>query len=178
MAAGEGQTRTYYIAADEVVWDYAPSSTNLSEARPFNDVERPWMEPGAHFIGRKAKKALYRGYTDDTFSTLKPRPSEWEHLGFLGPLVRAEVGDTIRVVFRNNTKFPASVHPHGVFYGDSGAHYADRTADRDGGRGAAGWLRRMCGQCRSVRVPPSTRAVRHSGCITRITMRSATWPAA
>ena len=60
MAAGEGQTRTYYIAADEVVWDYAPSGTNLSEARPFNDVERPWMEPGAHFIGRKAKKALYR----------------------------------------------------------------------------------------------------------------------
>ena len=80
-----------------------PSGTNLSEARPFNDVERPWMEPGAHFIGRKAKKALYREYTDDTFSTLKPRPSEWEHLGFLGPLVRAEVGDTIRVVFRNNT---------------------------------------------------------------------------
>ena len=135
----------------------------------------------AHFIGRKAKKALYREYTDDTFSTLKPRPSEWEHLGFLGPLVRAEVGDTIRVVFRNNTKFPASVHPHGVFYAkDSGARTTrtgrpiatERTMVC---RRVAGYV---CGQCRSVRVPPSTRAVRHSGCITRITMRSATWPAA
>jgi FtsP/CotA-like multicopper oxidase with cupredoxin domain len=133
IAAGEGRTRTYYIAADEVVWDYAPSGRNLSEGRPFNDIERAWMEPGPHVIGRKAKKALYREYTDETFSTLKPTTPEWEHLGFLGPLVRAEVGDTIRIVFRNNTKFPASVHPHGVFYEKSseGAHYDDGTSDRE-----------------------------------------------
>lgn len=131
--SGQGRTRTYYIAADELVWDYAPTGTNLSEGRPFNDVERPWMEPGPHVTGRKAKKALYREYTDDTFSTLTPRAAEWEHLGFLGPLIRAEVGDTIVVVFRNNTKFPASVHPHGVFYNkdSEGAHYADGTSDGD-----------------------------------------------
>jgi FtsP/CotA-like multicopper oxidase with cupredoxin domain len=133
LAAEGGRTRTYYVAADEVVWDYAPTGTNLSEGRPFNDIERPWMEPGPHVTGRKAKKALYREYTDDTFSTLAPRASEWEHLGFLGPLIRAEVGDTIVVVFRNNTKFPASVHPHGVFYNkdSEGAHYADGTSDAD-----------------------------------------------
>src|SRR5262245_2738095 len=91
-----GITRTYYIAADEVVWDYAPSGTNLAEGRAFNDVEKPWMEPGPNVIGRKAKKALYREYTDATFTTLKPRPPEWEHLGFLGPMIRAEVGDTIK----------------------------------------------------------------------------------
>ncbi len=132
-AAADGRTRTYYIAADEVVWDYAPTGTNLSEGRPFNDVERPWMEPGPHVIGRKVKKALYREYADETFSTLRPRAAEWEHLGFLGPLIRAEVGDTIVVVFRNNTRFPASVHPHGVFYGkdSEGAHYADGTTDAD-----------------------------------------------
>src|SRR5262245_61521228 len=105
--ANGGRLRTYYIAADEVVWDYAPSGTNLAEGRAFNDVERPWMEPGPHVAGRKAKKALYREYTDATFTTLKPRPPEWEHLGFLGPLIRAEVGDTIRIVFRNNAKFAA-----------------------------------------------------------------------
>ena len=132
MASG-GRTRTYYVAADDLVWDYAPTGTNLSEGRPFNDIERPWMEAGPHVTGRKAKKALYREYTDDTFSTLAPRAREWEHLGFLGPLIRAEVGDTIVVVFRNNTKFPASVHPHGVFYGkdSEGAHYADGTSDGD-----------------------------------------------
>ena len=62
------------------------------------------------------KKALYREYTDASFTELKPRPKEWEHLGFLGPLIRAEVGDTIRVVFRNNLSFPVSMYPYGVFY--------------------------------------------------------------
>ncbi len=128
-----GQTRTYYIAADEVVWDYAPSGMNQAEGRPFDDVERKWMETGPHVIGRKVKKAAYREYTDASFSTLKPRPAEWEHLGLLGPLVRAEVGDTIHVVFRNNAKFPASVHPHGVFYNkdSEGAHYSDGTSGKD-----------------------------------------------
>ena len=126
---GGGKTRTYYIAADEVDWDYAPSGSNQAEGRAFDDVEKKWMEPSAHGIGRKARKALYREYTDATFTTLKPRPAGWEHLGFLGPLVRAEVGDTIQVVFRNNARFKASVHPHGVFYNkdSEGALYNDGT---------------------------------------------------
>jgi FtsP/CotA-like multicopper oxidase with cupredoxin domain len=126
-------TRTYYIAADEVEWDYAPTGTNLTEGRPFNDDEKAFMVPGPTVIGRKAKKALYREYTDDTFKTLKPRPPEWEHLGFLGPVIRAQVGDTIRVVFKNNAKFPATVHPHGVLYTKSseGANYNDGSTGAD-----------------------------------------------
>jgi hephaestin len=74
-------------------------------------------------------KSLYREYTDASFSTLKPRPAKWQHLGALGPAIEAEVGDTIKVVFKNNTRFPASVHPHGVFYNKAseGAGYADST---------------------------------------------------
>ena len=126
-------TRAYFIAADEVEWDYAPSGTNLAEGRPFNADEKAFMEPGPTVIGRKVKKALYREYTDETFSTLKPRSADWEHLGFLGPLIRAEVGDTIRVVFRNNAKFPATLHPHGVFYkkDSEGALYNDGTSGAD-----------------------------------------------
>ena len=133
VAAGGGVTRTYYIAADEVVWDYAPSGANVAEGRPFNAFEKPWMEAGPNVAGRKAKKALYREYTDATFTTLKPRPVEWEHLGFLGPLVRAEVGDTIKIVFRNNAKFAAAVHPHGVFYNkdSEGANYNDGSKGAD-----------------------------------------------
>jgi len=128
-----GTTRTYYIAADEVVWDYAPTGTNLAEGRPFNDDERPWMEAGPHVMGRKAMKALYREYTDSTFTMLKPRPAEWEHLGFLGPMVRAEVGDTIKIHFRNNAAFPATMHPHGVFYAkdSEGANYGDGSTGAD-----------------------------------------------
>ena len=135
LASGSGgaTTRTYYIAADEVEWNYAPSGRNLISGLPFDEVERDWVATGPDRIGRVYLKALYREYMDSTFTTLKPRPPEWEHLGFLGPLLRAQVGDTIRVVFRNNARFPASVHPHGVFYTKSseGAPSADGTSGAD-----------------------------------------------
>ena len=123
-------TRTYYIAADVVDWDYAPSGMNQIENRPFNDEEKRVTEPGPSSVGRKVRKALYREYTDDTFKTLKPRAPEWEHLGSLGPVIRAQVGDTLRIVFRNNAKFPASMHPHNVLYdkGSEGALYSDGTS--------------------------------------------------
>lgn len=126
-------TRTYYVAADEVEWDYAPSGRNLISGLPFGEDESQWVATGPDRIGRVYLKALYREYTDSTFTVLKPRPPEWEHLGFLGPLLRAEVGDTIRVVFRNNARFPASVHPHGVFYDkdSEGAPSADGTGGAD-----------------------------------------------
>lgn len=127
------QRVTYYIAADEVVWDYAPSGTNHITGRPFGEHEAMWVESGTHRIGKAYKKALYREYTDESFAELKPRPPELEHLGMLGPLLRAEVGDTIVVVFRNNASFPASLHPHGVFYdkASEGAPSADGTAGAD-----------------------------------------------
>jgi FtsP/CotA-like multicopper oxidase with cupredoxin domain len=131
---GEGAvaptTRTYYVAAEEVTWDYAPSGRNLITDSDWNDVQKPFMTAGKLHVGHVARKAIYREYTDSTFTTLKPRPPEWEHLGILGPLLRAVVGDTIRVVFRNNASFPASMHPHGVFYlkDSEGAPYADGTS--------------------------------------------------
>jgi FtsP/CotA-like multicopper oxidase with cupredoxin domain len=125
--AAAGATRTYFIAADELTWDYAPMNRNVVSGKPFGAEEALWVARGPHKIGKEFKKALYREYTDATFTVLKPRPKEWEHLGFLGPLVRAEVGDTIKIVFRNNLKFPASLHPHGVFYekDSEGAPYND-----------------------------------------------------
>ncbi|MGH7564601.1 MAG: multicopper oxidase domain-containing protein, partial [Gemmatimonadota bacterium] len=126
-------TRTYYIAADEVEWDYAPSGRNAINDLPFSEIENVVMKNGPDRIGRVYLKALYREYTDSTFTTLAPRPPEWKHLGFLGPLLRAQEGDTIRVVFRNNARFPASVHPHGVFYDkdSEGAPSADGTSGAD-----------------------------------------------
>src|SRR5262249_30979573 len=63
------------------------------------------------------------------FAHLQRRPPSEQYLGLLGPVVRAEVGDTIRIVFRNECPFPASMHPHGVLYVKSseGAPYADGT---------------------------------------------------
>ena len=134
---GEGavapMTRTYYVAADEVVWDYTPSGRNEIANADWNDVQRPFVTAGKLHVGHLARKAIYREYTDSTFTTLKPRPAEWEHLGIMGPLLRAIVGDTIRVVFKNQASFPASMHPHGVFYlkDSEGAPYADGTSGKD-----------------------------------------------
>jgi manganese oxidase len=127
------RVRQYYIAADEVDWDYAPSGRNLITGAAFSGIPARYMEPGPGRVGRVWHKAIFREYTDSTFKTLKPRAPEWEHLGILGPLIRAEVGDTIRVMFRNNASFPASMHPHGVFYTKSseGAPYADGSSAAD-----------------------------------------------
>src|SRR5439155_5079954 len=78
-------------------------------------------------------KALYREYTDETFKTLKPRTAEWEHLGILGPLIRAEVGDTVKVLFVNHAKIFCSLHPHGLAYAkdSEGAFYNDGTSGAD-----------------------------------------------
>src|SRR5437016_8300936 len=96
-----GKTRTYHIAADEVDWDYAPSGRDEAMGHPFDELEKAYTESGPHRIGRVYKKALYREYTDDSFSTLKPRPAAEQYLGLLGPILRGEVGDTIRIIFKN-----------------------------------------------------------------------------
>jgi FtsP/CotA-like multicopper oxidase with cupredoxin domain len=124
-----GRVRTYYIGADEVVWNYAPAARNEVTGEPFDDAARVFTKTGPGRIGSKYIKCLYRGYTNATFARLIPRPAADAYLGFLGPIIRAEVGDTVRVVFRNACRIPTSVHPHGVFYQkrSEGAPYADGT---------------------------------------------------
>ncbi|APR76772.1 Multicopper oxidase [Minicystis rosea] len=126
----KGVTRTYYIAADRVAWDYAPSGINGITGEPFDEVANVFVENGPDRIGKVYDKAIYREYTDASFTTLKPRPPSERHLGVLGPVVRAVVGDTIKFVFKNKTEHVVSVHPHGVFYDKSseGAPYDDGTA--------------------------------------------------
>ncbi len=128
-----GRTRTYYIAADEVDWDYAPGGVNKMMGMKFEGYSKVFVEKGPHRIGTVYRKALYREYTDETFTQLKPRSPEWESAGILGPILRAEVGDTIRVVFKNKATRPYSMHPHGVFYNkdSEGAPYDDRTSGAD-----------------------------------------------
>lgn len=128
-SAGDGAQRTYYVAADTVIWDYAPDKHNRITGKPFGETENVFLAQGKGRIGPSYQKCIYRGYTDKTFTSLRSRPSSEGYLGFLGPVIRAEVGDTIKVVFRNNCTFPASIHPHGVFYEkhSEGAPYSDGT---------------------------------------------------
>jgi len=132
-APSSGKIHTYYVAADEVEWDYAPSGMNKMTGKPFEGYAKVYIEQGAHRIGKVYRKAIYREYTDESFTRLKPRAPEWEHTGILGPILRGEVGDTIRVVFKNNATRPYTMHPHGVFYNkdSEGSNYDDGTTGAD-----------------------------------------------
>ena len=120
--SSKARVRLYYIAADDVMWNYAPGGRNLAGI--------PGPENEAGISSTTYRKAVYHEYTDGTFTTLKPRPPEWEHLGILGPLIRAEVGDVVKVIFKNNTKFFCSMHPHGLSYtkDSEGALYSDNAS--------------------------------------------------
>lgn len=128
-----GKVHTYYVAADEVEWNYTPDGINKMMGMKFEGYSNVFTEHGAHRIGTTYRKAVYREYTDETFTKLKPRAPEWEHAGILGPILRGEVGDTIRVTFKNNATHPASMHAHGVFYNkdSEGASYDDGTSGKD-----------------------------------------------
>ena len=132
-SSGAATVRTYYIAADEVAWDYAPQHRNMITGTPFGETADVFVRRGRDRIGRVYQKSQFRAYTDATFRQRVPVPAKWQHLGFLGPPIEAEVGDTIRVVFRNNTRLPASMHPHGVLYAkdSEGSLYNDGTSPAD-----------------------------------------------
>lgn len=137
-ARADGQVRTYYIAADEVTWNYAPSGIDQVTGKPFDAMQRPYAVNDRHHIGSVYRKAIYREYTDATFQTLKLRSAQDAYLGFIGPIIHAEVGDTIKVVFKNNASRPYSIHPHGVFYAKSseGMAYNDGSSATDKMNGA------------------------------------------
>ena len=108
-----GTTRHYYIAAESVVWDFAPSNRDLTHGGPIPD---PWTD--SHVFN----KVRYIEYMDSSFTRRKAQP-EW--LGVLGPIIRAEVGDTVKVHFRNRADGFYGIHPHGFRYtkDNEGAHY-------------------------------------------------------
>jgi manganese oxidase len=129
-----GHVRMYYIAADELDWTFIPSRgdqalTGKKDDFSHDPASRGELDPNATTY----RKALYREYTDSTFRTLKPRTEAWAHLGALGPVIRGEVGDTIKVLFRNHASRAYSMHPHGVFYrkDSEGLAYLDGTSGSD-----------------------------------------------
>ncbi|XP_043995686.1 ferroxidase HEPHL1 [Gambusia affinis] len=120
--------RVYFIGIIEDDWSYAPSEKNLLNGRNIEDDEHAsiFLERGKDRIGSTYKKAMYREYTDDTYSRLAARP-DW--LGFLGPVLRAEVDDVIIIHLKNFANRSYSIHPHGLFYvkNTEGALYPDKT---------------------------------------------------
>jgi FtsP/CotA-like multicopper oxidase with cupredoxin domain len=125
--AEAGSTRHYYVQAEDVTWNFAPSGQDELHGGP---IPEPWTN--SHTF----EKTRYIEYTDGSFSHRKPQPP-W--LGVLGPIIRAEVGDTVVVHFRNGAQSGSyGMHPHGFRYNktNEGAHYFGANSGQPPGAGA------------------------------------------
>jgi FtsP/CotA-like multicopper oxidase with cupredoxin domain len=125
--SAEAKTRHYYVQAEDVVWDFAPTNRNLVHGGP---IPAPWTN------SHDFEKTRYIEYTDGSFRHRKPQP-QW--LGVLGPIIRAEVGDTVIVHFRNRARSGSyGMHPHGFRYtkDNEGAHYQGVNSGQPPGAGA------------------------------------------
>ncbi|XP_072504798.1 coagulation factor V isoform X2 [Notamacropus eugenii] len=114
LRSHKGNRKNYYIAAEEVLWDYSKFSKSMRKA---DDI-----------IGNTVyKKVIFRSYLDSTFSVPDRQGENEEHLGILGPIIRAEVDDVIQVLFKNLASRPYSLHAHGLSYEKSseGKSYED-----------------------------------------------------
>ncbi|MGR9106481.1 MAG: multicopper oxidase domain-containing protein [Gammaproteobacteria bacterium] len=133
-ADAQSLVREYFIAAEAVVWDYAPSNQNLVHCDPASapcPIPEPWTN--SHVFD----KIRYIQYRDASFSDPVEQPA-W--LGVLGPVIRAEVGDTVAVHFCNHShNGPLGMHPHGLRYSkdDEGARYTGVNQGTPPGLGAA-----------------------------------------
>lgn len=130
------KVRRYYIAAVEEIWDYSPSGHDILEGKPLEDSEeaRRYTTNGPKRIGHKYKKAMFQEYTDATFAKKKERKTDYDkHLGIMGPVIKAEVGDTVEVLFKNMASREYSVHSDGLFYKKryEGSNYSDGTSAID-----------------------------------------------
>jgi FtsP/CotA-like multicopper oxidase with cupredoxin domain len=98
------KTKHYYIAAEPVVWDFAPGGEDLVCGKTF---------PDSLLLNRSAAKIRYVQYADANFTA---RVLPQERLGILGPVLRGVTGQYLAITFLNRAQIPVSMHPHGVRY--------------------------------------------------------------
>jgi FtsP/CotA-like multicopper oxidase with cupredoxin domain len=99
-----GQIREYWVAAVPVTWHVVPNERNAIEGETFHSEETIF------------ETVVYRRFTRDWARMI---PNEEGDQGIQGPLLHAEVGDTLLVHFQNLdtlNKRPHSMHFHGVHY--------------------------------------------------------------
>ncbi len=117
-AASPGKLREYWIQADAFYHNLVPTGYDGLMGMSFSVAQTSFWALG------------YRAYTPGWGKLLASNADIGANTGIPGPILRGEVGDTIRVHFRNNDthrQWPHSMHPHGVLY----------TPDNDGGWFAA-----------------------------------------
>ncbi|MDH6114999.1 FtsP/CotA-like multicopper oxidase with cupredoxin domain [Kitasatospora sp. MAP12-15] len=118
-----GRVREYWLQADSFQHNAVPNGQDGMTGMRFTADQTTFWAVG------------FRAYTADWGRPLDADASPQgigDNSGIPGPVLRAEVGDTLRVHFRNNDehyRWPHSLHPHGVWYDqdNDGGWLADDT---------------------------------------------------
>ncbi|XP_039573366.1 coagulation factor VIII isoform X4 [Passer montanus] len=108
FAKDRPMTWTYYIAAEEMDWDYAPVKPESLD----RNTASLYLEAGPQRVGSKYKKVVFVEYEDASFK--KRKVSSQQDKGILGPVIKGEVGDQFKIVFRNLASRPYNIYPHGL----------------------------------------------------------------
>uniref|UniRef100_A0A8C2AH60 Coagulation factor VIII, procoagulant component n=1 Tax=Cyprinus carpio TaxID=7962 RepID=A0A8C2AH60_CYPCA len=104
----ESRFRSYYIAAEEIMWDYGIN-------KPAQLIKPREVRRGMRKYFPAYKKVVFRAYQDRDFKHPIKRGELDEHLGIMGPVLKAEINDVLTVVFKNLASRPYSFHLHGVY---------------------------------------------------------------
>uniref|UniRef100_A0A8C5L535 Coagulation factor V n=1 Tax=Jaculus jaculus TaxID=51337 RepID=A0A8C5L535_JACJA len=117
LRSHNGNRKYYYIAAEEISWDYSKFAQRQMDSEDTDNIPKDTTY----------RKVVFRKYLDSTFTKRDPQGEYEEHLGILGPVIRAEVDDVIQVRFKNLASRPYSLHAHGLSYEKSseGKTYED-----------------------------------------------------
>ncbi|XP_044061159.1 coagulation factor VIII [Siniperca chuatsi] len=121
LRSGEIRYRTYYIAAEEITWDYGVR-------KPHQLIKPREMRRGMRKFLPEYKKVVFRAYRDEDFLLPVSRGEHQQHLGIMGPFIRAEINDLLTVIFKNKASRPYSFHLQGVYDRNQGAGIAQTHA--------------------------------------------------
>ncbi|NXM20167.1 HPHL1 protein, partial [Ploceus nigricollis] len=114
-----GAMRLYYIAAEELEWDYASNKSSAPKVYNISSYEERYPTQ---------KTVVGRGHTYSGGETLKQhfmmptlyflggtlRQTQYEKMYLQRPLLHAEVGDSVLIVFKNKASRPYSISAHGI----------------------------------------------------------------
>ena len=103
-------TREYWIAAVNTRWDVAPNGMDALTRTPIATDKRVFTA------------IVYRRYTRNFARPWPNTAASADNDGIPGPLIEAEVGDTVIIHFRNRDRsyrLPHSIHVHGFHYAPS-----------------------------------------------------------
>ncbi|NWI36135.1 HPHL1 protein, partial [Picathartes gymnocephalus] len=95
-----GAMRLYYIAAEEVEWDYASNKSSAPKIYNISSYEERYPTQKT-CCGHRTH--LYKAALITVTFCLN-----------LGPLLHAEVGDSVLIVFKNKASRPYSISAHGI----------------------------------------------------------------